>query len=278
MDGVLIKSAAGRLVQSVYGARDLLGCDQHLLSWSQSLRGGNAADALMPCWMTSDGQGALATHLRAAEVITADGEVDPLRLAEFQALVELLPHFRAAEAARAPVPKAQVVFTVPIDVGLPREASHMRRQLVVRISDALISADRRALLASPYWSEAGRDQLIDGFDRALSLGLPITLAGAKCDPERGDLHAMIRFARALRDRHPTGDVIALRFCPSNPTSIFHAKLACGRIGYLGSANFTGRGFGEHVEAGLPLTEADVDRVWWLLGLLRAAGLLEKEQM
>jgi hypothetical protein len=278
VDGILIKSAAGRLVQSVYGARDLLGCDQKLLSWAQSLRGDSAADALMPCWMTADSQGVLATHLRAAEVITADGQVDPLRLAEFQALVELLPHFRAAEAARVPAPKAQVVFTVPVDVWLPDEASHMRRQLVVRISDALVSADRRALLASPYWSEAGRHQLIDGFDRALSLGLPITLAGAKRDPHRTDLDSMIRFARALRDRHPTANVTVLRFCPPNPTSIFHAKLACGRIGYLGSANFTGRGLGEHVEAGLPLTEPDVDRVWWLLGVLRAANLLQEEQM
>ena len=89
---------------------------------------------------------------------------------------------------------------------------------------------------------------------------------------------MISFARALRDHHPTGNVIALRICPSNPTSIFHAKLACGRVGYLGSANFTGRGFGEHVKAGLPLTEPDVDRVWWLLGLLRAGGLLKEQRI
>jgi hypothetical protein len=49
-----------------------------------------------------------------------------------------------------------------------------------------------------------------------------------------------------------------------------------RVGYLGSANLTSSGLGEHVEVGIPLTEADVEKIWWLIDVLKTAGVLVPE--
>jgi hypothetical protein len=225
---------------------------------AEGLRPGGAADELMPPRIMPDSQGVMASHLRGAEVITADGDIDPLRLAEFQAAVALVPYFHAEEAARQPAPKAKVVFTVPPEAALSDEASHMRRQLVARVGDALASvteSTERVLLAGPYWSQRGTEQLNDAFDRAVAFGLPVTLAGAADTPGRSDLLSMRRFAGLLADRHPAGQVTALQYIPPKPNSLFHAKLALGRTGYLGSASFTGPGLGEHVEAGARWTRS-----------------------
>lgn len=120
------------------------------------------------------------------------------------------------------------------------------------------------------WSAAGNEQLLPSLERALELELPITLAGARA--EDGDHHeAMIAFACTLDAAG--ADVRALTFVPPRAHSLFHAKIVAGRVGYLGSANLTARGLGQHVEVGIPLAESDVERVWWLVGVLEEAALL-----
>jgi len=266
---------AARLVACAYGALDLFsGSSEQLLAWAQGLTSERAAEQLTPAWWRDATRAAMREQLDAAGVSDGGGTVDPYRLAQFQQVVELLPHFQAAERARLPAPKPKVVFTVPPRVALPERASDFgRRSLAARVLAALSSADERTLLASPFWSDAGAENLWDGLARSVELGLPITLAGAREDPERHDLPAMLRLARRLQDAG--GRVTALRYEPPASTtySLFHGKLACGRTGYLGSANFTDAGLGQHVEAGLPLDEVDVERVWWLVDVLSDAGLL-----
>jgi phosphatidylserine/phosphatidylglycerophosphate/cardiolipin synthase-like enzyme len=212
--------------------------------------------------------------LTRASVILNDGTIDAYRLQGFQQIVELLPHFRAEEVKRQPEPRPQIVFTVPPEVELPSEARHLQRSLVTRAYDALVSADRRVLLLSPYWSDEGRDVLLPALERAISLELPIMLAGAKRDATPGHHDAMLRFGEHL-GRLGAG-VRVLTFIPPKKYSILHAKVVAGKYGYLGSANLTVSGLGEHVEAGLPLGEPDVEQIWWLLDVLERAGLLEEE--
>ena len=118
-----------------------------------------------------------------------------------------------------------------------------------------------------------------GLLRSVALDLPITLAGAKADPGRDDLPAMLRLADRLRAEGST-DVRALRFVPpaTKAFGLFHGKLVCGQVGYLGSANLTGSGLGEHVEAGIPLDPIDVDHIWWLIDVLVDGGLLLQESI
>lgn len=147
----------------------------------------------------------------------------------------------------------------------------------MRVLSALGSADTRTLLASPYWSDLGAENLWDGLLRSVALDLPITLAGAKADHDRDDLSAMLRLSARLR-AEGANEVRALRYVPpaAKAYGLFHGKLVCGQVGYLGSANLTGSGLGEHVEAGIPLDPVDVEHVWWLLHVLIDAGLLVNE--
>jgi hypothetical protein len=276
MAGELTDGAARSRVASIYGIFDLLGSHAALADWAQGLSEAGGAERLMPSWLSPDSQGVMAAHLHSCGVIDANGGIDGLRLAELQAAVALVPHFHEQEAARLPEARARIVFTVPPQAPLPEQASHMRRQLVIRVADALASVNEhtgRVMLAGPYWSSRGAEQLLDAFDRTVACAIPVVFAGARDDDQRSDLRAMRRFAGQVADRHPTGQVTALEFVPPTPTSLFHAKLALGWTGYLGSANFTGPGLGEHVEAGLALDAVDVERAWWLMDVLTSAGML-----
>lgn len=262
---------AQRLVHAVYGALDLFSSSEaELLSWSKELKDNCPAEDLLPTYFSPDNQGVLARHLVEAGVLNGDGEVDPYALRGFQRVIELLPHFRGEETARKPAPRAQIALTVPPDVVLPREARHLQRSLVVRIGDALRSADRRVLLASPYWSVSGNEIILPLLERPIQLGLPVTLAGAR-EHDVEHHRAMLACAAAVAARGV--EVEALTFQPPRPGSLFHAKIVAGKQGYLGSANLTASGLGTHVEVGVPLEEADVERVWWLIETLKKAELL-----
>lgn len=264
---------AQALVASVYQGLDLFSSEVELAEWAKGIDSDRTAEFLMPAWFDAAERGALTRALADSGVLRDDSTVDRYRLLEFQQAVELLPHFRAQELARRPAPKAQVVFTVPDAVALPREAAYLKHSLGARVSQALSSVEERALLASPYWSDAGADKLWDATTKLRELGLAVTLAGAKRDPDASydHLEAMLRFGRRLADGGAR--VTCLEFIPPVPHAIFHAKLVCGEVGYLGSGNMTDAALGTHVEAGVPLQSVDVQQAWWLLDVLEKAGLL-----
>ncbi|HXH33025.1 MAG TPA: hypothetical protein VNJ54_01280 [Plantibacter sp.] len=267
---------AHRLVRAVYGVLDLFsGSEADMLGWAKRLRDGRPGDTLLPGYFSIDSQALLARRLAEAGVLNAAGDVDPYALRGFQRVIELLPHFRAEEAARRPAPRPQVVLTVPGDVTLPAEARHLQKSLAGRISDALISANRRVLLASPYWSAKGNDLLLPSLSKAIALGLPVTLAGAR----RADAThhaAMCELGRRLLSSGV--EVSIFTYLPPKKSSLFHAKVVAGRVGYLGSANLTASGLGGHVELGMPLAEVDVERVWWLIDVLVKAEVLGREDI
>ena len=267
---------AQRIVRAVYSVLDLFsGSEADLLAWAKQLHDDRPADELLPSYFSTDSQGVLARHLVGASIVNGAGEVDPYALRGFQRVIELLPHFRAEEAARVPSPRPQVVLTVPREVMLPAEARHLQRSLAARVSDALISATRRGLLASPYWSEPGNEILLPSLTSAIKLGVPVTLAGARRE-DRDHHAAMLALGSTLADFGCSVEV--LTFVPPKHNSLFHAKIVAGRVGYLGSANLTASGLGEHVEVGVPLGEPDVERVWWLIDVLRKAELLLPEPL
>lgn len=211
---VTVGGEAQRLVHCAYGAMDLFGGRTDALqSWSRGLNGDQCAATLPPDWWAEATADALCASLDDAGVTAQDGSVDRYRLVQLQHVIELLPHFQAQELERRPAPGPRVVFTVPAGVTPADEARDItHRGLTARILGALGSADERTLLASPFWSDAGADALWDGLARSVELGLPITLAGARQDPERDDLLAMLRLAKRLRTAGAR-DLTALRYVP-----------------------------------------------------------------
>lgn len=268
--------AASRLVSCAYVALDLFaGREGDLLLWARSLTSEGSLSELIPRAFDVGSAAALRRALARAEVVDGSGVIDTVRLLQFRETVELLPHFRTQERHRVPIPKAQVVFTLPEGLHVPHADVYLGRSLAVRLSETLGSATSQpVLLASPFWSLAGTAILRPSLTKAVERRLPITLAGARA-PADGEAYdhraAMIAFATQLRA--DGADVTCLEYRPPFPTSLFHAKLACGRIGYLGSGNFTDHALGKHVEAGVPLQPVDVKRLWWLIDLLRREHLL-----
>jgi hypothetical protein len=272
----IARESSARLVACAYAALDLFaGREDELLTWARGMPAAGDAATLTPRAFDTGSAAALRSALVVAEVLDDEGAIDPVRALQFRETVELLPHFRAEEARRVPAPKPQVVFTLPEGLNLPADDGYLARSLAVRLSQVLGSADSDpVLLASPFWSGSGAAILRPALQRAVEWKLPITLAGARrrTDAETFDhLGAMLAFARSLAADGAT--VTALEYRPPVASSLFHAKLACGKLGYLGSANFTDRALGKHVEAGVPLAPVDVARVWWLVGLLRDSRLL-----
>jgi phosphatidylserine/phosphatidylglycerophosphate/cardiolipin synthase-like enzyme len=272
----LAQESAARLVSCAYAALDLFaGRQDELVTWARAVPAAGDAAGLVPPRFDTGSAAALKAALGVAEVLDAGGAIDPVRALQFRETVELLPHFRAEEARRVPAPRAQVVFTLPEGLRLSGDDGYLARSLAVRLSHALGSAESEpVLLASPFWSAQGAAILRPALDRAVEWKLPITLAGAlrnTSDEAYDHLGAMLSFARALHADGAT--VTALEYRPPVASSRFHAKLACGHTGYLGSANFTDHALGKHVEAGVALAPVDVARVWWLVGVLRDSGLL-----
>jgi hypothetical protein len=220
---------ARTLIQAAYGALDLFGGSlDDLLSWSARLRSDRPTRELLPLNFTHDNQLVLLGHLSAAGVIDGDRQIDPYRLQGFKRIIELLPFVRAQEMVRRPAPRARIVFTVPSHVPLPPGAEHVQRSLAAHIYQSLASADQRVLLASPFWSDQGRDNLLPALQRPIALGLPITLAGATRDANSGHFNAMLRFADTLQSLG--AQLQALAYLPPRPGSLFHAKLVAGATG------------------------------------------------
>ncbi|MGX6446862.1 phospholipase D-like domain-containing protein [Patulibacter sp. S7RM1-6] len=262
--------AAERLVDAAYLLAELLGGEDQAREWLRRLDTAGGFRAARPRNLSADNQQLFAEELSSAGLLHGD-VVDEYRVDELDQVFQLIPHIRAAEQARIPDPVSALVCTVPPQVDLPVRLRPLARSLQTLVADALRSAeDGRVLLASPYWSPDGCGRLRPAMQRALDLGLPVVLAGAR----RNDpLHfaAMAAFAGELRA--DGFKVRCLHFLPPLPESICHAKLVCGRTGYLGSGNLTVAGLERHVEVGLPLGPQDVQRAWWLIDLLVDARFL-----
>ncbi len=263
--------SAQQLVGIAYLLGEMLGGEDHARDWLRRLDGSGVYASVRPRNLSADNQQLIAEELACVGVLDSDGKVDGYRVDELDQVFQLIPHVRAAEQARMPDPVSTLVCTVPPQVVLPPRLRPLAKSLATLVSDALRSAERdRVLLASPYWSAEGCERLRPALQRARDLGLPVVLAGARRS-DAGHFSAMTGFADQLRADGL--NVRALAFVNPMPESICHAKIVCGRTGYLGSGNLTVAGMERHVEVGLPLGPQDVERAWWLIDLLVESGLL-----
>lgn len=263
--------SAQQLVDVAYLLAEMLGGEVGARDWLRRLDTAGTYTAARPRNLTADNQQLIAEELTAVGLLDGDGKVDEYRVDELDQVFQLIPHVRAAEQARIPDPVSTLVCTVPPQVQLPPRLRPLAKSLATLVSDALRSVeDDRVLLASPYWSTEGCERMRPAMQRARDLGLPVVLAGAR-RVDTGHFAAMTGFADRLRA--DGFQVRVMEFVNPMPESICHAKLVCGRTGYLGSGNLTIAGMERHVEVGLPLGPQDVERAWWLIDLLVEAELL-----
>lgn len=264
-----------------YLLADLFGSDEDAREWLRGLTDGTEVRDSLPSFLTDDNRALLLDRLAACHV-APNGQVDGFRVDELGRVMQLVPLVRTMEETRRPSPRPSLVCTLPKAVRPEGRRQGFGRSLAVLVADALRSVEQggRVLIASPFWSLEGCRMLRPALQRAATLGLEVTLAGAGTELMEPGTHdhraAMLTFARELAADGLR--VQALSYEPPTQGSQFHAKAVCGRSGYLGSGNITAAGMERHVEVGVPLAEVDVAEVWWVLGELERAGLLVLESL
>jgi hypothetical protein len=258
---------ASATVHAAYTLAELLGGEPDALAWTLTADG-FAADRL-PRSLSRDNRELLLEVLEDAGA-TRNGQIDRFRTAEIARVLQLAPLMRAAEDARRPAQSSRLVCTMPPEAVLPAEMRYIQRSLAILVADTLRSPADRVLLAAPYWSASGTAQLLRPLTYAIAHDVPITLAGAR-RIDTGHYTAMTGFAGDLRNAGARVDV--LEYIPPHEKSLFHAKIVAAKRGYLGTGNLSIGGFEDNVEVGLPLSETDVDRVWWMIARLVEADLL-----
>jgi phosphatidylserine/phosphatidylglycerophosphate/cardiolipin synthase-like enzyme len=165
---------------------------------------------------------------------------------------------RLAEACRSGEHIA-LVATVPHSMDaitrgfLLREASDLRLAVV----DLIASAQKRIVLASPFWDEETADDLQVLLARRITAGVRVDLLGRAIGGPTASGSALKALARRL-DPTACRAVAWFRSSSENQfgTETFHFKLAIaddGARAYLGTANFTSSGFRSRMELGIVAT-------------------------
>lgn len=269
---------AAQLVAASYLLADLFGSYEDAGKWLRSLDAECDVAEAMPESLSEDNRALLLERLTTSGLLVR-GRLDPFRLTHLQQVLQLIPLVQAMEGGRLAAPRPTLVWTLPQGVTISGRPRSYRRSLAILVSDALrsVQEDGRVVIASPFWSLEGCHELRPSLQRARTMDLPVTLAGAGSESRDGDVNylaAMMAFARELRDEGFA--VRALSYQPPEDGSLFHAKVVCGRTGYLGSGNLTMAGLERHVEIGVPLAEVDVAEVLSILEHLERTGLLNEE--
>lgn len=193
--------------------------------------------------------------------------------------LSLAVQLRGVMQARSMPPRSRLVVTATgsaILQDLQQALSFI--PLFQLVEDVVRSADETCWLGAPYWNEAALDQLrpaLLGFARRGGhVGFVCQAAGydGMADP----LPALRRAATDISGCGGSAHVWAFDVRAEDGTPLLlHAKFALAdrRVGYLGSANMTRQGFGDHFEIGARLPDTETDHLVTLLEQLQHQGLL-----
>lgn len=206
--------------------------------------------------------------------------VDKEAVTSLLAELDLASQLQATIVARAPAPRSSLVVTA---TGSP-ELQHLQQTLAFiplfqLVEDVVRSTTTCCWLGAPYWNAAAIERLRPAlYGLARRGGAVEFVCQAPTDAEADPLAVL---ARAVSDVTSEGGrgrlwVFSARSSSGQPL-LLHAKFALAdrTLGYLGSANMTRQGFGDHLEVGTRLPKVEAGHlVTFLEGL--CAGELLKE--
>jgi phosphatidylserine/phosphatidylglycerophosphate/cardiolipin synthase-like enzyme len=199
----------------------------------------------------------LLVELGTPSAITPD-DVERLRQ-ELRLVAEL----RNVILARTPPPPSRLVVTAAGSDELRQAQTSLRLvPLFQLVEDVVRSTDDHCWLGAPYWNAAALEQLAPALGGLARRGGHVTFVcqGGPPAQRASPLSFLRRAASDIRGEGGQARVLAFETrTTAGDNVLLHAKfaLADGEMGYLGSANMTGQGFGDHLEVGvrLPTTEA-----------------------
>ncbi len=177
--------------------------------------------------------------------------------------LRLVADVRNVVVARTPLPPSRLVVTAAGSDELRQIQSALRLvPLFQLVEDVIRSTDHHCWLGAPYWNAAAIEQLGPALGGLARRGGHVTFV-CQGGPPAGHADPVTFLRRAATDFVGEGGQATILAFETRTSAgrnvLLHAKfaLADGRMGYLGSANMTGQGFGDHLEVGvrLPTTEA-----------------------
>jgi phosphatidylserine/phosphatidylglycerophosphate/cardiolipin synthase-like enzyme len=208
------------------------------------------------------------------------GDIDANQVGDLVSSLALAFELEATILARAPAPRSSLVVTA---TGSPELAQLQRTlnfiPLFQLVEDVVRSATTSCWLGAPYWNSDAIERLraaLNGFARR---GGAIEFV-CQNSPEAGEADPLPVLCRAASDLAEEGGrprvwTFTARSAEGKPL-LLHAKFALAdrRLGYLGSANMTRQGFGDHLEIGTRLPEVETTHLVNFLEALCGTGLLE----
>jgi len=212
--------------------------------------------------------------------IPADG-TDPDAAVQLADRLALAVQLRAVVQARALPPRSRLVVTATGSAALQDLQQALGFiPLFQLVEDVVRTATDTCWLGAPYWNEAALDQLrpaLYGFARRGGQ-IDFVCQAAGYDDMIDPLPALRRVASDIAGHGGQARVWAFDARAENGTPLLiHAKFALAdrRVGYLGSANMTRQGFGDHFEIGARLPDTETDHLVTLLEQLQQHGLLTR---
>lgn len=163
----------------------------------------------------------------------------------------------------------RLVWTLPPELGLPNiEESYSSTTI------ALVDASLETLtLVSPFMEAKGVGRLLESLLAALKRGVHITIiTHGATDLSSYASSALEELRREAQGLPGILDVYSAR---DDLPVLLHSKLVVtdNVRSIVGSANITGRGFGENLEAGVMLGEKQTSEITQVIVALRRSGLL-----
>jgi len=212
--------------------------------------------------------------------VPADG-ADPEATTQLADQLALTVQLRSVVQARALPPRSRLVVTATGSAALQDlQQSLGFIPLFQLVEDVIRSATDTCWLGAPYWNEAALDQLrpaLFGFARRGGQ-IDFVCQAAGYDGMIDPLPVLARAASDSTGQGGQARVWAFDARSENGAPLLiHAKFALAdrRVGYLGSANMTWQGFGDHFEIGARLPDTETDHLVTLLEQLQQHGLLTK---
>jgi hypothetical protein len=216
----------------------------------------------------------LLVEVGVPSTVTPD-EAERLRLE-----LRLVADLRNVIVARTPPPRSRLVVTAAGSDELRQVQSTLRLvPLFQLVEDVIRSTNHHCWLGAPYWNAAALDQLGPALGGLARRGGYVTFVcqGGTIAEQVDPLPFLRRAASDIVGEGGHATVLAFETRNSAGRNVLlHAKfaLADDRVGYLGSANMTGQGFGDHLEVGVRLPATEAEHLTRLLEHLVEVDLLQ----
>jgi hypothetical protein len=200
-----------------------------------------------------------------------------LLLRDLQLAVDL----RSVIVARTPPPPSRLVVTATGSDELRKVQADLRLvPLFHLVEDVIRNTDRECWLGAPYWNANALERLRPALGGLARRGGKVVFV-CQGGPPGNQADPLPVLRRAATDFVGDGGTATVRAFETHDSIgrnvLLHAKfaLADSSLGYLGSANMTAQGFGDHLEVGVRLPAAEAAHLTRLLVHLADHGLLEQ---